>query len=118
MTVAMEGCLGPIPETPGFTPRATRISLRIPVIFDFARGRARGQSVNVSESGVLAAFDRHLDIWITGRLSILVGESDVSIEARVARVNGREAALAFRGMSDKNRAAIQKLIKDTPEGSV
>jgi hypothetical protein len=112
MSVVMEGCLGRDLETTSFTPRAPRLNLKIPVVFDFDRGRASGQSVNISESGILAVFDRSLDIWITGRLSILVGDSYVRIQARVARVNGRIAALAFRPMSGTDRTIIHNFIEE------
>jgi hypothetical protein len=88
MFVVMDGCIGQDSEATGLIPRAPRIRLRIPVIFDFAGGRARGQSTDISASGVLAVLDQRLGIWLIGRLSILVEERPIAIEAHVARVNG------------------------------
>jgi hypothetical protein len=115
MTVLMEGCLGQTREIAGLTPRAPRLSLKVPVVFRFAEGITKGRSVDISESGLLATFDRRLDIWIIGQLSILVGESNVVVEARVARVNWHDAALAFRSMSGNDRKTIQNLIKRSNE---
>jgi len=112
MFVLMEGCLGQVSEATGLIPRAPRIPLRISVIFDFAGGRARGRSTDISASGILAVFDRRLDIWLIGQLSILVGERPIAIEVRVARVNGLIAALSFRSMSLIGRRTLQNLVGD------
>jgi hypothetical protein len=80
-------------------------------MFDFPNGRAWGESVDISESGILAVFSQTLDIWLIGRLSILAGEQHIDIEARVARVDGLKAALSFRSVSDNQRATILELIK-------
>jgi hypothetical protein len=117
MTVVMDGCFGQGPATTGFIPRAPRISLRIPVIFDFSGGRAQGQSVDISESGVLAVFDQRLDVWLVGQLWLLAGEERITIEACIARVSGLTAALSFRSMSMTDRTRVQNLIKDPREES-
>jgi hypothetical protein len=118
MSVAGEESIGQgsAPALTDLAARAPRVSLRIPVLFYFAGASAKGQSVDISESGILAVFDQRLDNWLTGQLSIMVGEGHISVEARVSRVDGRAAALIFRGMSDKNRAIIQSLTKDATAG--
>jgi hypothetical protein len=115
MTVLMDRCFGLGSKAAGFAPRAPRIGLQIPVIFDFAAGRAWGESLDISDSGILAVFSQNLEVWLTGQLSILVGGRNITIDARVARVNGPTAALAFRGMSRENQRIIQNLIASTSE---
>ena len=69
----------------------------------------------MSESGVLALFDLHLDVWLFGQLSLLVKDRRITLEARVARVNGLTAALPFRGMNATDLIVVRNLIKDAGE---
>jgi hypothetical protein len=108
-------CIGKGSAADGFIPRTPRSSLRIPVTFDLDGGIAKGHSIDISESGVLAVFNQHLDVWVIGQLSLLVGERPITIEARVARVNGLTAALSFRSMNVTDRTIVQNLIKDASE---
>ena len=76
----------------------------------------RGNSVNISESGMLAEFDRGPEVWLTGRILAQIGEWRLSTGVSVVRVDGRMAAFAFREMSDIDRTRIRKLIEDANEG--
>jgi len=100
----------------GIIARAFRLSLKTPVIFYFAGGKVRGNSVNISESGMLVEFDRTQEVWLTGRILAQIGEWRLSTSVRVARVDGRMTAFAFQGMSDIDRTRIHKLIEDANEG--
>jgi hypothetical protein len=113
MAIAMKEWTGPEEISAGV--RASRVRLKTPVMFDFPGGRAWGESIDISESGILAVFTQMLDIWLIGRLSILVGEQPIDIEARVARVDGRTAGLSFRQASDKQHAIIRDLINKASE---
>ena len=62
------------------------------------------------QQGMLVIFDRQLEVALTGQLSGILRESHIAIVTRIVRVEGRVAALAFQGMSEKDRAIIQKLI--------
>jgi hypothetical protein len=95
----------------GFVPRSTRLVLNTPVYFRFVDGWAIGYSVNISESGMLAVFERNLDVWLTGQLWFVVGELHVSVEARICRVDGPMASFFFPNLSDNDLTLIQKLIK-------
>lgn len=106
--------MGPIP--PGIIARASRLSLKTPVLFHFAGGKVRGESVNISESGMLAEFDRGQEVWLTGRILAQIGEWRLSIDVKVVRVDGRRTAFAFREISDIDRARIRKLVEDSNEG--
>jgi hypothetical protein len=103
------------PHESGYS-RAPRIDLRTPIVFRFADGIAKGHSQNISESGLLVVFDRSLDVWLTGQLSVGFGEWHVNIEARVVRVDGPAVALTFVNISDKNRTIIRKVIEDASAG--
>ncbi len=98
-------------NTNGFVPRAPRLNLTTPVVFHFAAERVNGYSVDLSESGILANFDRGLDIWLEGKLSVLIGERLIDVEARVVRVEGRMAALAFQDISNEARRMLQLLLE-------
>ena len=101
---------------PGFTVRASRLSLKTPVMFYFAGGKVRGNSVNISESGMLAEFERGQEDWLKGRILAQIGEWRMSIDVSVVRVEGHLTAFAFRGMSDIDHARIHKLVEDATEG--
>ncbi|MES2392110.1 MAG: PilZ domain-containing protein [Acidobacteriota bacterium] len=108
MAVVMSG--GPAPASRILIPRAARIPLTIPVVFACAEGRVKGRSIDISESGILATFERPLDIWITGHLSILVPEHPIFLDARIARVESHTAAMSFRTMTARDSFIIHSLI--------
>jgi hypothetical protein len=103
--------------TPGFIDRAPRLTLKTNVVFDCAEGRVKGRTVNISESGMLAVFDQPLDVWLPGRILGIVGDWYLDVRVRVVRVDGRTAALAFEGLTENGRAAIQKLVEQS-EGAL
>jgi hypothetical protein len=107
--------MGPVAS--GFTPRAPRFDLKVPVVLYLGDRIASGHSINVSESGMLAMFDRPVEAWLTGQLSSVAGEWHLSIDVRVVRAEGRTAALVFKIVSEGDRATIQKLIDHADPGS-
>jgi len=110
MTVIMKGCIGHRSVSGSFTDRARRVRLNLPVVFDYTGGRATGKTVDISESGILVDFDQIMDIWTVGDLSIEGEEWNLQINARIARVNGRQAAFAFRGLNSDDREMLRDLI--------
>lgn len=96
--------------------RASRLSLKTPVLFSFAGGKVRGNSVNISELGMLAEFDRGQEIWLTGRILAQIGEWRLSIGVCVVRVDGRKTAFSFREISDVDRSRIRELVENATEG--
>jgi hypothetical protein len=70
----------------------------------------------MSESGMLVVLDRIADVCLTGQLLAEFGEWHVNIEARIVRVEGRTAALAFVNISEKNRTIIREVIEDASAG--
>jgi len=110
MTVVMKGCIGHRSVSDGFTDRARRVRLNLPVVFEYAGGTATGKTVDISESGILVEFDQIMDLWTTGDLSLEDEEWHLQINARVARVNGRQAAFAFRSMNSSDRELVRDLI--------
>lgn len=97
--------------TNSFISRAPRFALKVPVVLYLRDHMASGQSINVSESGMLARFDRTLDIWLKGHLCAVAGEWHLSIDVHIARVDGRVTALAFEIKGEGDRTTIQKLIE-------
>jgi hypothetical protein len=93
-----------------FVPRAPRFVLKTSIYIQFPEGTVKGRSINVSDSGMAAVFEQRMDMWATGRLDAAVGDSHVKLNVRVARADGREAALTYRIANDDDRIAIQKLI--------
>jgi len=112
MTVIMKGCIGHLSVSGGFIGRARRVHLNIPVVFEHAGGTAAGKTVDISESGILVEFDEIMDLWTTGDLSLEGDEWQLQISARVARVNGRQAAFAFRGMDSSELELVRSLIAE------
>lgn len=100
-------------DAAAFIDRAPRFVLKIPVVFDYAEGRIKGRTVNISESGMLAVFDQQLDVWLPGRILAIVGEWYIDVGVRVVRSDGRTAALAFGAMTENSRIAIQKLLEQS-----
>jgi hypothetical protein len=95
--------------------RASRYDLRIPLEFIGDGCIVRGNCVNISESGLVALFERPLDLWTTGEIRLHAGRHSCKISARVARVQDREAGLAFRigsDASDRSLLLIRALIEE------
>jgi hypothetical protein len=109
MAIVKDGGRGP--DTKIFVNRADRIPLELPIAFTYSEGKIRGKSLNISESGILATFDRQLDVWLTGQLSILLPEHPIFVETRIARVDGKIVAMSFRNMRPRDRLIIQTLLK-------
>lgn len=95
---------------PNYQERAPRASLDLPVQFVSNYGPAVGFCLNVSESGMLAVFDRRVDVWLEGDLSFLIGEQQFTIKARVVRINGLEAGLWFRIENEVDEATVRGLL--------
>ena len=93
-----------------FVSRSPRFGLDLPIRFFSQDGLATGRCVDVSESGLLGAFDRPLGVWTSGELTASLGDESVSVKARVARVDGRNAGLSFQTENENDRLAILKLI--------
>jgi hypothetical protein len=91
--------------------RAPRAHLNLPIQFISHYGLATGLCVNVSESGMLAAFDRRVDVWLEGDLSFLIEEQKFTIKARVVRIDGLEAGLWFRIENEADKATVRELLK-------
>lgn len=104
------------PETPPLRePRLTRFHLDLAVSF-VADGRTHGgQSLNVSESGLLARFDQLPEIWSEGQLLLEVGERYLSINARVARVHGNDVGLAFSVATENDQETIRILVESVSD---
>jgi hypothetical protein len=92
-------------------PRAPRFNLRTPITLRLPDGMVKGRSLNVSESGMLAVFDVPLDIWITGRLFVVIADLHIGLNARVARAEGRETGLTFQIADEADRIAIRSMIE-------
>jgi hypothetical protein len=90
--------------------RPARTSLAVSVLFTADGVQVEGQSVNVSESGLLVNFTQPLDVWTSGELSLVVGEYVLSIHARVARVHDRSAGLSFLVDTDNDRLTIRIMV--------
>lgn len=78
----------------------------------------RGRCANISESGLVATFERPLELWTDGELRLHSGQRSCKIAARVARVQDREAGLTFRitaDSSDRSLHLIRALIEEARE---
>ena len=93
-----------------FISRAPRFDLKVPVVLYLRDRLASGYSINVSESGMLATFNRTVDPLLKGHLSAVAGEWHLSIDVHIVRVEGRVTAMAFEIEGEADRATIQKLI--------
>jgi hypothetical protein len=97
-----------------FNPLDARMDMDVPVILYLHDRIASGHTVNVSDSGMLATFDRRLDPWATGRLCVVTEKSHLSIQVRIVRVDGSLAGMSF--VSDSDHADIQQLIEHANGG--
>ena len=98
-----------------FTPRSSRFKLEIPTSFTVNESLHRGRCVNVSECGLLATFEELPELWAVGRLLLEAGDHYLSIHARVARIDRKEAGSAFLIETANDRAAISILIHSVSE---
>jgi hypothetical protein len=97
-------------EVDSFIRRDPRYQIEIPIVFCLPEGRVRGRSINISESGIFAAFEREIELWLTGRLTAQFGDSRIDFSVRVLRIQGRRAGLAFQNLSGKDRAIIRRFL--------
>jgi len=65
---------------------------------------------NYQDRAMLAIFDRPVELWLEGDLSFLIEGQQLSIKARVARVNDGDTGLRFRIDSEADKLTIQKLL--------
>ncbi len=93
-----------------FKDRAARLDLSFPLRFSSEDGTVAGHCLNLSESGLLANFDHPLELWTRGELLLHFATNQCQVDARVARVNEREAGLSFLYKSDGERHAIHTLL--------
>jgi PilZ domain len=110
MSVVITGSVGGGFVPADFISRARRVSLIFPAVFDHDHGTAAGKTVDMSESGVLVNFKTAVEVWTTGELSIVGHGWRLQLTARVARVNGLQAAFAFRDLDESGRAIIRDLV--------
>ncbi len=103
-----------------FTSRAAREQCQVPISFHADGKTVAGHSVDLSQSGMLARFEEPLEAWITGNLIIRFNEDLFVVRARVARVDGSQAGLAFRPETQEEHEAVRMLIASltglTPTG--
>ncbi|ADW69914.1 PilZ domain-containing protein [Granulicella tundricola] len=92
-------------------PRPARFDLNLALTFAGDEGVLEGHCVNVSASGMLAAFARPVELFTNGELSLLVGEFYVNVKARVARTQGFDAGLAFIIETENDRHAVRLLVE-------
>jgi hypothetical protein len=78
-----------------FLARLCRYEVNLPIRFFSSDGLATGQILNVSDSGVLVRFDTPVAIWTIGELTARIGDRNLHIKARTARVEGRNIGLNF-----------------------
>ena len=110
MSVVITGAVGGRFVPADFISRARRVPLIFPAVFDHDHGTAKGQTVDMSESGVLVNFNTAVEVWTTGKLSIEGRGWRLQLTARVARVNGLQAAFAFRDLDESGRASLRDLL--------
>ncbi len=93
-----------------YQPRSTRFQLEVPVSFAVDDQKYLGQCINVSETGLLARFKDLPELWTDGRLFLESGEHYLSINARVARIQGNDVGFAFAILGSNDQETIKVLI--------
>lgn len=93
-----------------FTSRAARLSFKFSISFHADGQIVVGESVDLSESGILVKFDEIIEAWIIGELIIQTEKDIFVIRARVARVDGSQAGLVFRPETEAEHEAVRMLI--------
>ena len=96
--------------------RAPRLDLSFPLVFTSAEGVFAGHCLNLSDSGLLATFDRPVELWTQGSLLLHFGDDEVRLQARIARTHENEAGLAFFYSNDSERHAIQAAVRFAAAG--
>jgi hypothetical protein len=70
-----------------------------------------GQCINVSQSGLLARFEKPPELWSRGKIELEAKEHLLTIHARVARRQDNEVGFAFSLDTENDWAAISILIQ-------
>jgi hypothetical protein len=110
---AVPGNTGISSNAISYIPRDPRYEIEIPVVLHLPDSSVKGHSINISESGIFAAFHREIEPWVKGRLSAQFGDWHVDFAVRVARIQGQMAGLAFLNLSDEDRAIIRKFLEQS-----
>jgi hypothetical protein len=97
-------------NVPEFTPRDPRYRVKTLAFFRFDQSTVKGHSINISESGILVAFAERLDVWITGKLTVILGESRIDVSARILRADGHQVGFAFLNPTVQDRMAIRTFV--------
>ncbi len=93
-----------------YAPRAARVDLSLPLTFSAEGASEAGHCLNISASGLLASFAHPPELWTSGDLSLEAAGIHLAVPARVARVDGFEAGLAFAFGNDRQHEAVHQLI--------
>ena len=94
----------------GFQERAPRLNLSFPLEFHSEDGIFTGSCLNISESGLLAAFPLILELWSSGELHLHLGEDACTVPARVARIIDSDAGFTFLFRNQAERDAVQVIL--------
>jgi hypothetical protein len=93
-----------------FIERAERFDLNLPVRFYSSDGLEHGHCINVSETGMLIAFNAVVDVWLVGKLWLDLNGKQHILKAKTARVMGKEAGVAFLVESAADLDVIKQLV--------
>lgn len=93
-----------------YAERADRLDLSFPVEFREEDGRTRGSCLNISASGLLARFQRPLELWTSGDLWCDTGATILELRVRIVRANDREIGMTFQFRNDLEREAVQSVV--------
>jgi hypothetical protein len=93
-----------------FQERARRLDMSFPVTFLVDGSPVKGHCQNVSASGLLGSFLEPPELWTRGDLQLHCGTEVYTLQARVARVEERQAAFSFTFRDDRDRAAIEAVL--------
>ena len=96
-------------------PRSKRFRLEVPISFTMDAVTFEGQCLNVSNSGLLATFEKAPEIWNDGLLLLEAGDHYLSINARVARIQERNVGFAFLIETENDRAAVSILVESVSD---
>ena len=94
----------------GFQERAPRLNLSFPLEFHSDDGVIAGSCLNISESGLMAAFPQVLDLWSSGELHLHLGEDACTVPARVARIIDSDAGFTFLFRDQSQRDGVQAIL--------
>ena len=93
-----------------FRDRAARLDLSFPLEFHADGATLRGNCLNISQSGLLAAFRDPPELWTKGSLRLHFGNRNYELTARVARVQDREAGFTFSFRNDDDRQVVRAIL--------